>query len=55
MTWHLLPMPHVPTHGSLHFCLIQALFNVHSLLTIHSGLQFGGEPMKSGKHEQTAC
>lgn len=25
---------------------------LHSLLLMHSGLQFGGDPMNSGRHEQ---
>lgn len=42
-------------HGSKHLLLIQAKFDSHSELTTHSGRQFGGEPIKSGKQEQTAC
>lgn len=37
--------------GFLHFILIQAKLIWHSLLLIHSGLQFGGEPMNSAKQE----
>lgn len=38
-------MPHRSGQGSIHFCLTQALFNGHSVLTIHSGLQAGGVPI----------
>lgn len=31
---------------------MQAKCGVHSLLLMHSGLQFGGTPMNSVKHEQ---
>lgn len=34
--------------GSAHFILIHALLDGHSLLLEHSGLQYGGEPRKSG-------
>lgn len=43
---------HDPGQGSLHFMFIHALLYEHSLLVIHSGLQLGGEPINSGKHEQ---
>lgn len=52
MTRHSAFRPHVPGHGSLHFRLMQAKWLAHSLLLIHSGRQFGGEPIKSGKQEQ---
>lgn len=39
--------------GLTHFWFIQALWGLHSELTIHSGLQFGGDPMKFVKHEHT--
>jgi hypothetical protein len=32
--------------------LMQAKLNEHSLLVTHSGRQFGGEPVNSGKQEQ---
>lgn len=38
--------------GSLHFLFIQAKLKEHSLFVIHSGLQLGGVPIKSGKQEQ---
>lgn len=31
---------------------MHANLSAHSLLLIHSGLQFGGDPIYSGKHEQ---
>jgi len=31
---------------------MHALLYGHSLFVIHSGLQFGGDPINSGKHEQ---
>ena len=37
--------PHKPGHGSWHLRLIQALSEGQSELTVHSGLQFGGEPI----------
>lgn len=40
--------------GSTHFCRIQLLVASHSELTVHSGRQLGGDPKKSGKHEQVA-
>lgn len=44
-------IPHEPTQGLLHFWLIHANWLEHSELLIHSGRQFGGDPMNSGKHE----
>lgn len=46
--------PHVPGHGSVHFCSMHALFEGHSELTTHSGLQLGGLPIYVGAQEQTA-
>lgn len=34
---------------------MQARLSAHSLLLIHSGLQFGGLPINSGKHVQTGA
>lgn len=34
---------------------MQALFNGHSELTVHSGLQLGGLPKYPGEHVHTAC
>lgn len=31
---------------------MQAKFDSHSLLLVHSGRQFGGDPLYSGKQEQ---
>jgi len=50
-TWHSAFGAHEPGQGSLHFILAQAKLYEHSLLVIHSGLQFGGDPMKLGRHE----
>lgn len=44
--------PQDPGHGSLHFCWIHACWLGHSLFRTHSGLQFGGAPMKFSIHEQ---
>lgn len=55
ITWHLLETPQAPRHGLLHFRFVQAWFNGHSELVIHSGRQAGGAPRYPGKHEQTAC
>lgn len=51
-TRHSAFNPQVPGHGSLHFFFIQAKLKEHSLLATHSGRQFGGEPVNSGKQEQ---
>lgn len=51
-TLHSALCPQSSGHGSLHFWLIQAIWLLHSLLLIHSGLQFGGDPLNSGKQEQ---
>lgn len=45
--------PQCPGHGSEHFWLMQALLEAHSELTVHSGLQPGGEPIKLDIQEQT--
>lgn len=47
-------MPQTPGQGSTHLWLIQAWLLGHSVLITHSGLQFGGVPMKSGEQEQLA-
>lgn len=44
--------PQEPGQGSLHLRLMHAIWLAHSVLLIHSGLQFGGVPMNSGLHEQ---
>lgn len=51
MTRHIAFSPHNPGHGSLHFIFIQAKWYEQSLLLTHSGRQFGGDPIYSGKHE----
>lgn len=53
-TWQFALTPQVPGHGSIHFWLAQAWLREHSLLTIHSGWQKGGDPLYCGRHEQTA-
>lgn len=53
MTLHMPVTAQAPIHGSLHFWLIQAKLLEHSELIVHSGLQFGGEPMKFCKQLQT--
>lgn len=55
MTSHRAPTPQVPAQGLAHLNLWHALFGGHSELTTHSGLQFGGDPVYSGRQEQTAC
>lgn len=46
--------PQVPGQGSVHLYLWHARFVGHSAFTTHSGLQFGGDPWYSGRHEHTA-
>lgn len=53
-TWHLALSPQTLSHGFLHFWLMQDLSSGHSELTKHSGWQFGGEPIISGKQLHTA-
>lgn len=50
-TLHSAIWPQIPGQGSLHFLFKQAKWFAHSLLLTHSGLQFGGDPSKSGKQE----
>lgn len=42
--------PQEPGQGSRHLLLMHANWLLHSALIVHSGLQFGGEPMKLAKH-----
>lgn len=51
-TLHSAKEPQTPGQGSLHFWLMQAKWLEHSVLLTHSGRQFGGEPINSGRHEQ---
>lgn len=44
-------MPQSPGQGSLHFWLIQARWLAHSELVMHSGRQFGGDPINSARQE----
>ena len=46
-------MPQRPGHGSWHFLFMHALSDGQSELTTHSGLQLGGEPIISGRQEQS--
>ena len=55
MTRQRALMPQVPGQGSMHFWLLQASFNEHSGLIVHSGRHVGGEPKNPGIHEQTGC
>lgn len=43
--------PQAPGHGFLHFWFIHARLLEHSLLIVHSGLQFGGFPIIPSTHE----
>lgn len=54
-TEQMAEMPQEPGQGSRHFSLIQAKFEGQSALIVHSGLQFGGEPIYPVTHEQEAC
>lgn len=54
MTSHLALTPQAPEQGLAHLNLWHARFDGHSELTTHSGLQFGGEPVYSGRQEHTA-
>lgn len=54
ITWHLAPTPQVPAQGSLHFWFEHASFKLQSELTVHSGRQVGGLPIKPTMQEQTA-
>lgn len=53
-TEHSALTPQLPGQGSLHFWLTQALESSQSELTIHSGRQVGGLPIKPSIHLQTA-
>ena len=53
-TWHMAFKPQDPGQGSAHLLLMQARWDGHSLLTRHSGRQFGGGPRRSGKQVQLA-
>lgn len=46
-------LPQGPGQGEIHFRLTQVFSDEHSELTTHSGLQLGGDPWYSGKHEHT--
>jgi len=51
ITLHSALGAHAPMQGFLHFMFMQDKWIGHSLLLTHSGLQFGGEPINSGKQE----
>lgn len=53
-TWHLACKPQTPSHGFLQRWLMHDLSRAHSELTKHSGRQFGGAPIISGKQLHTA-
>lgn len=44
ITLHSVFLPQGLGQGLIHLLLIQALFDLHSALTTHSGRQFGGDP-----------
>lgn len=50
-TWQRALVPQDPGQGSRHLLLMHARGLLHSELITHSGLQFGGTPIKSGKQE----
>ena len=52
-TRHEALMPQSPGHGSTHFWFLQASSVGQSSLKIHSGRQFGGEPVIPDWHEQS--
>ena len=43
--------PHKPGQGSAHFLEMQARLGLQSAFKTHSGLQFGGLPIRFGRHE----
>lgn len=51
ITWQLASIPQEPGQGSLHFWFIHAKLLEQSSLMVHSGLQLGGLPSNSGRHE----
>lgn len=52
ITLHCALIPQEPGQGSEHLLRIQAKLLEHSELIVHSGLQFGGLPIKVSKQEQ---
>lgn len=50
-TRHSALFPHEPTQGFAHLLFIHAKWEGHSLLLMHSGLQFGGEPKNPPRQE----
>lgn len=53
-TLHSALCPQTLMQGSTHLCRTQLIVASHSEFTVHSGRQLGGDPKKSGKHEQDA-
>ena len=53
-TWQFALALQESTQGFVHFWLIQASWLGHSLLLMHSGRQYGGEPENSGRQEHEA-
>lgn len=51
---HIALFPQLPMQGSEHLLCMQAKSNGHSEFIVHSGLQFGGLPMKLLEQAQTA-
>lgn len=49
VTWQIALIPHSPTQGSLHFLFMHVWLVGQSVFIMHSGLQFGGDPMKVDK------
>lgn len=49
ITSHLALIPQIPGQGSIHLRSLHARFVEQSELTVHSGRQAGGVPMKVGK------
>lgn len=52
ITVHCVLKPQDPGQGSTHFWFMHARLAEHSELIVHSGRQFGGDPMYVCKQEQ---
>lgn len=52
-TRHSALKPQVPAHGSIHFWLTHDLSRAQSEEATHSGRQYGGCPIESGRHVHT--
>lgn len=53
-TAHSAIKPQAPEHGLVHFILLQANCDGQSLLLVHSGRQYGGEPKYCWRQLQEA-